>query len=214
MLVRESRPEREDRPRLRQAEVLKLALAHPIIARVMFISFITVGRVRRHRGDLRPVDRVPVRLGPAGDRLRLHGHRGAGASLPGQWSPARWCAATARRGADRRTGLDVDRHGVPVRRRPPGTWPWSGSPSSASGSRSASRLTALISPGAPRRPPGRGAGAEHERTWRWPGSAAQCCAGQMFSLVNPGAAFVVTAILIIPASFMALQIMKRMPRAA
>ena len=39
-------------------------------------------------------------------------------------------------------------------------------------------------------------------------------AGQLFSLVDPGAAFVVTAILIVPAVVMALQILKRMPRPA
>ena len=39
-------------------------------------------------------------------------------------------------------------------------------------------------------------------------------AGQLFSLVDPGAAFVVTAVLIVPATWLALQIMRRTPRVA
>lgn len=213
MFVRESRPERKTGPRLGQVEVLKLALAHPIIMRVMFISFITVAGFAgieatyglwteyRFGWGPRQIGFAFMAIGVlgaycqgvvTGSLVRRHGEaRVLTAGLAAMWigmifqfaSPT-WHVAMV--------GFAFVCFGQSI------CFPC---------------LTALISQATPPDRQGETLGLNMSNM-ALARIGGPIFAGQMFSLVNPGAAFVVTAILIIPATYMALQIRKRMPRPA
>ena len=213
LFVRESRPERRTGPRLRQAEVLKLALAHPIIARVMFISFITVAGFAGIEATYGLWTEYRFGWGP-----REIGFAFMGIGVLGAYCQGVVTGTLVRRHGEARVltaGLASMWIGMVFQFASP-TWHVAmvGFAFVCFGqSICFPCLTALISQATPSDRQGEvlGLNMSNMALARIGGPVF---AGQMFSLVNPGAAFVVTAILIIPASFMALQIMKRMPRAA
>lgn len=210
LFVRESRPEARapQRPRM---EALREALAHPIVARVMIISFVTVAGFagiestyglwteQRFGWGPRQIGFAFMAIGVlgafcqgvvTGSLVRRHGEgRVLTAGLAAMWvgmlfqffSP-NWPVAMV--------GFAFVCFGQSI------CFPC---------------LTALISQSTPSDRQGEilGLNMSNMALARIGGPIY---AGQLFSLVNSGAAFIVTAVLIIPAAFLALQVMKRTPR--
>lgn len=213
LFVRESRPEPKTGPRPPQIEVLKGAMAHPIISRVMIISFITVagfagieatyGLWTEHRFGWGPreIGFAFMAIGVlgaycqgvvTGALVRKHGETrvltaGLACMFIGmgfQFLSPNWQVAMV--------GFAFVCFGQSI------CFPC---------------LTALISQATPPDRQGETLGLNMSNM-ALARIGGPVIAGQLFSLVNPGAAFVVTAVLIVPATFMALQILKRMPRPA
>lgn len=213
VFVRESRPEPKAGPRLRQAEVLKLALEHPIIARVMFISFITVAGFAGIEATYGLWTEYRFGWGP-----REIGFAFMGIGVLGAYCQAVVTGSLVRRHGEARVltaGLVSMWIGMIFQFAAP-TWHVAmvGFAFVCFGqSICFPCLTALISQATPPDRQGETLGLNMSNM-ALARIGGPIFAGQMFSLVNPGAAFVVTAILIIPATYMALEIRKRMPRPA
>lgn len=213
IFVRESRPEPKEGPRAPQLEVLRQAMAHPVIARVMIISFVTVSGFAG----------IEATYGLWTEHRFGWGPREIGFAFMGIGVLGAYCQAIL-------TGRLVRRHGEPKVLTAGLVAMWIGmgvqflSPSwpvamvgfgfvCFGQSICFPCLTALISQATPPDRQGEtlGLNMSNMALARIGGPIS---AGQLFSLVNPGAAFVVTAILIMPATALALQIMRRAPRAA
>ncbi|CAN7533245.1 MFS transporter [Phenylobacterium sp. LjRoot164] len=211
--VRESRPERRHGPQPNRMEVLRASLAHPIILRVMLISFVVISGFAG----------IEATYGLWTEHRFGWGPREIGFAFMGIGVLGAFCQAVV-------TGALVRRHGETTVLTAGLAAMWIGMlfqflspnwPVAMVGfafvcfgqSICFPCLTALISQAAPPERQGEilGLNMSNMALARIGGPIF---AGQLFSLVDPGAAFVVTAILIIPAVVMALQILKRMPRPA
>jgi MFS transporter, DHA1 family, tetracycline resistance protein len=213
VFVRESRPEPKSGGRLPQAEVLRQALAHPIIARVMVISFITVAGFAG----------IEATYGLWTEQRFGWGPREIGFAFMGIGVLGAYCQAVV-------TGSLVRRHGETKVLTAGLAAMWIGMlfqffspnwPVAMVGfafvcfgqSICFPCLTALISQATPPDRQGETLGLNMSNM-ALARIGGPIFAGQLFSLIDPGAAFIVTAILIVPATFMAMQILKRMPRPA
>lgn len=213
VFVRETRPGTPDvRPRSRQA-ALREAFAHPIIARVMVISFVTVSGFAG----------IEATYGLWTEERFGWGPREIGFAFMAIGVLGAYCQGVL-------TGWLVRRHGEAKVLTAGLGLMWIGmvlqflSPNwqiAMSGfafvclgqSICFPNISALISQATPPDRQGEMLGLNMSNM-ALARIGGPIYAGQLFSLVNPGAAFVVTAILIVPATFMALQILRRMPRAA
>jgi len=213
VFVRESRPEPKSGPRAPQIEVLRQALAHPVIARVMIISFITVAGFAG----------IEATYGLWTEHRFGWGPREIGFAFMGIGVLGAYCQAIL-------TGRLVRRHGEPKVLTAGLVAMWFGmgfqflSPTwhvamigfafvCFGQSICFPCLTALISQATPPDRQGETLGINMSNM-ALARIGGPVFAGQLFSLVNPGAAFVVTAILIMPATALALQILRKAPSAA
>lgn len=213
VFVRESRPEPKSGARLPQAEVLRQALAHPIIARVMVISFITVAGFAGIEATYGLWTEERFGWGP-----REIGFAFMGIGVLGAYCQAVVTGSLVRRHGETKVltaGLAAMWIGMLFQFFSP-NWPVAmvGFAFVCFGqSICFPCLTALISQATPPDRQGETLGLNMSNM-ALARIGGPIFAGQLFSLIDPGAAFIVTAILIVPASFMALQILKRMPRPA
>jgi len=213
VFVRKSRPEPKSGPRAPQIEVLRQALAHPVIARVMIISFITVAGFAG----------IEATYGLWTEHRFGWGPREIGFAFMGIGVLGAYCQAIL-------TGRLVRRHGEPKVLTAGLVAMWFGmgfqflSPTwhvamigfafvCFGQSICFPCLTALISQATPPDRQGETLGINMSNM-ALARIGGPVFAGQLFSLVNPGAAFVVTAILIMPATALALQILRKAPSAA
>lgn len=213
VFVRESRPEPKSGARAPQIEVLRQALAHPVIARVMIISFITVAGFAG----------IEATYGLWTEHRFGWGPREIGFAFMGIGVLGAYCQAIL-------TGRLVRRHGEPKVLTAGLVAMWFGmgfqflSPTwhvamigfafvCFGQSICFPCLTALISQATPPDRQGETLGINMSNM-ALARIGGPVFAGQLFSLVNPGAAFVVTAILIMPATALALQILRKAPSAA
>lgn len=213
VFVRESRPEPKSGARLPQAEVLRQALAHPIIARVMVISFITVAGFAGIEATYGLWTEQRFGWGP-----REIGFAFMGIGVLGAYCQAVVTGSLVRRHGETRVltaGLAAMWIGMLFQFFSP-NWPVAmvGFAFVCFGqSICFPCLTALISQATPPDRQGETLGLNMSNM-ALARIGGPIFAGQLFSLIDPGAAFIVTAILIVPASYMAFQILKRMPRPA
>ncbi|HEY9235205.1 MULTISPECIES: MFS transporter [Phenylobacterium] len=213
IFVRESRPEPKTGARVPQIEALREAFAHPVIARVMIISFITVSGFAG----------IEATYGLWTEQRFGWGPRQIGFAFMAIGVLGAYCQAIL-------TGRLVRRHGEPRVLTAGLVAMWIGmgfqffSPTwhvamigfafvCFGQSICFPCLTALISQATPPDRQGEFLGLNMSNM-ALARIGGPIYAGQLFSLVNPGAAFVVTAILIMPATALALQIMRRTLRAA
>ena len=209
--VRESRPERREGPQPNRMKVLRGALAHPIIARVMIISFVVISGFAG----------IEATYGLWTEHRFGWGPREIGFAFMGIGVLGAFCQAVV-------TGALVRRHGEATVLTAGLLAMWIGMvfqfaspnwPVAMVGfafvcfgqSICFPCLTALISQASPPDRQGETLGLNMSNM-ALARIGGPIFAGQLFSLVDPGAAFVVTAILIVPAAVMALQILKRTPR--
>ena len=212
LFVRESRPGNQapHRPRI---VALQEARAHPIIARVMIISFITVAGFAGIESTYGLWTEARFGGGP-----REIGFAFMGIGVLGAYCQAVLTGSLVRRHGEPRVltaGLAAMWVGMIVQFASP-TWPVAmlGFAFVCFGqSICFPCLTALISQATPSDRQGEMLGLNMSNM-AMARIGGPIYAGQLFSLVNPGAAFVVTAILIVPAAMLAMQIMRRTPRAA
>jgi predicted MFS family arabinose efflux permease len=211
--VRESRPERREGPEPHRTEVLRAALAHPIIARVMIISFVVISGFAGIEATYGLWTEYKFGWGP-----REIGFAFMGIGVLGAFCQAVVTGALVRRHGEAQVltaGLAAMWIGM-VFQFTASAWPMAmvGFAFVCFGqSICFPCLTALISQASPPERQGETLGLNMSNM-ALARIGGPVFAGQLFSLVDPGAAFVVTAILIVPAAFMAVQIMRRMPRAA
>lgn len=211
--VRESRPEPRQGSQPNRMEVLRVSLAHPIILRVMLISFVVISGFAG----------IEATYGLWTEHRFNWGPREIGFAFMGIGVLGAFCQAVV-------TGMLVRRHGEALVLTAGLAAMWIGMlfqffspnwPVAMVGfafvcfgqSICFPCLTALISQAAPPERQGETLGLNMSNM-ALARIGGPIFAGQLFSLVDPGAAFVVTAILIVPAAVMALQIMKRSPRPA
>lgn len=213
VFVRESRPEPKSGPRTPQIQVLREALAHPIIARVMIISFITVAGFAGIEATYGLWTEDRFGWGP-----RQIGFAFMAIGVLGAYCQAVLTGRLVRRHGEARVltaGLVAMWFGMGFQFLSP-TWHVAmvGFAFVCFGqSICFPCLTALISQETPPDRQGETLGLNMSNM-ALARIGGPIYAGQLFSLVNPGAAFVVTAILIMPATALALQIMRRTLRPA
>lgn len=213
VFVRESRPEPKTGPRTPQIQVLREALAHPIIARVMIISFITVAGFAGIEATYGLWTESRFGWGP-----RQIGFAFMAIGVLGAYCQAVLTGRLVRRHGEARVltaGLIAMWFGMGFQFLSP-TWHVAmvGFAFVCFGqSICFPCLTALISQETPPDRQGETLGLNMSNM-ALARIGGPIYAGQLFSLVNPGAAFVVTAILIMPATALALQIMRRTLRPA
>jgi MFS transporter, DHA1 family, tetracycline resistance protein len=213
VFVRESRPEPKTGPRTPQIQVLREALAHPIIARVMIISFITVAGFAGIEATYGLWTEDRFGWGP-----RQIGFAFMAIGVLGAYCQAVLTGRLVRRHGEARVltaGLIAMWFGMGFQFLSP-TWHVAmvGFAFVCFGqSICFPCLTALISQETPPDRQGETLGLNMSNM-ALARIGGPIYAGQLFSLVNPGAAFVVTAILIMPATALALQIMRRTLRPA
>ena len=211
--VRESRPEPRQGRQPNRLEVLRVSLADPIILRVMLISFVVISGFAG----------IEATYGLWTEHRFGWGPREIGFAFMGIGVLGAFCQAVL-------TGMLVRRHGETTVLTAGLAAMWIGMlfqflspnwPVAMVGfafvcfgqSICFPCLTALISQAAPPERQGETLGLNMSNM-ALARIGGPIFAGQLFSLVDPGAAFVVNAILIVPAVVMALQILKRMPRPA
>lgn len=213
VFVRESRPEPRSGPRPRQIEVLREVMAHPIIARVMIISFITVAGFAGIEATYGLWTEQRFGWGP-----RQIGFAFMAIGVLGAFCQAVVTGSLVRRFGETRVltaGLAAMWVGMIFQFASP-NWHVAmvGFAFVCFGqSICFPCLTALISQSTPPDRQGETLGLNMSNM-ALARIGGPIYAGQLFSLVDPGAAFVVTAVLIVPATWLALQIMRRTPRVA
>ena len=211
--VRESRPEPRQGSQPNRMEVLRVSLAHPIILRVMLISFVVISGFAG----------IEATYGLWTEHRFNWGPREIGFAFMGIGVLGAFCQAVV-------TGMLVRRHGEALVLTAGLAAMWIGMlfqffspnwPVAMVGfacvcfgqSICFPCLTALISQSTPPDRQGETLGLNMSNM-ALARIGGPIYAGQLFSLVDPGAAFVVTAVLIVPATWLALQIMRRTPRVA
>ena len=211
--VRESRPEPRQGRQPNRLEVLRVSLADPIILRVMLISFVVISGFAG----------IEATYGLWTEHRFGWGPREIGFAFMGIGVLGAFCQAVL-------TGMLVRRHGETTVLTAGLAAMWIGMlfqflspnwPVAMVGfafvcfgqSICFPCLTALISQAAPPERQGETLGLNMSNM-ALARIGGPIFAGQLFSLVDPGAAFVVTAVLIVPATWLALQIMRRTPRVA
>lgn len=213
MFVRESRPEPKTGPRPRQMAVLREAMAHPVIARVMIISFITIAGFAGIEATYGLWTEQRFGWGP-----REIGFAFMAIGVLGAFCQGVVTGSLVRRFGESRVltaGLVNMFIGMGFQYLSP-NWPVAmiGFAFVCFGqSICFPCLTALISQSTPPDRQGETLGLNMSNM-ALARIGGPIFAGQLFSLVDPGAAFVVTAALIVPATLLATQIARRTPRPA